>query len=75
MNDLQNEADEIGRSDGYNHANYADNVSGEVVTPEETDIEVPERFESVATYYTVAFLEGCAQYIDENYYSAGFYGV
>jgi hypothetical protein len=66
---LEQEAAEIGQDRGWKHAAYADAYEGgfSMEGMEETDIEVPERYESVCTYYTGAFLSGCAEYVNSQY--------
>jgi hypothetical protein len=59
MTELENEAQEIGRSNGYDHANYVEAYGGDMnATP-----EVPARFADVdESFYLSGYEEGVTNY-------------
>lgn len=56
--DLEQEATEIGRSHGFDHANYVNAYGGNLhATP-----DVPRRFTTVRNFYLSAYEEGIDNY-------------
>lgn len=63
MNQLEQEATEIGLSRGWSHANYVEAYGGD----KDEEPEVPARFASVPTYYTAAYAEGVERFENGQY--------
>lgn len=60
MDKLEQDATEIGREHGWNHANYVDAYGGDM----DAKPEVPTRFASVATYFVAGWEESIAFFGD-----------
>ena len=58
---IEHEATEVGRSHGFNHANYVDAYGGDM----DEAPDVPARFASVSSYYEAAYAEGVQEYRDQ----------
>ena len=52
-----------GHHDGWTHAAYVDAYGGDP----HTEPDVPQRFATVATYYTAAYTDGVTAYLDDTY--------
>lgn len=65
MGSLEQEATDAGKSRGWDHANYVDSYGGTMV-PEENEIEIPEEFMQVPTYYTAGYFEGITEFVDDS---------
>jgi hypothetical protein len=63
MNKLENEATMIGKSRGWDHANYTAAYGGD---PHAAP-EVPARYAPVRTYFTAAYAEGVQQFLDDDH--------
>lgn len=59
--DLETAATDTGRDHGWTHAAYVDAYGGDP----DAEPDVPARFATVATFYTVAYADGVTAYAED----------